>query len=341
MSTNRYIRFVELSSGLNPRLPNSTVLSKYSKKIYTQHQLLILLLLKEYLSEDYRDTVELTEIMDSLRKRSISMKYRISRRFTSSVNGSGPPHLPGYWTDSWKCSMTGERGYPVPLSTHPDSPVRTPVIIILENRKNQKTIPENFDLGWHGSTNHYRSEDLPTPRPWYSSCWKNSSNNVTGPDRLSSMSWIKEYDSEEIHELIQDTLNSCSLIPVRNRKRKRISGYYRKRIARLFDNQKYHQRNKIETVFSVMKRKFGESLKARKYRSQIKEIKMKVILYNISRMISSLSFLILIEEFYKAYCYFLLKNANMWCAHQLKLIKIIIITCYFLYRFNIGVSNSK
>lgn len=40
-----------------------------SKITYTQHQLLILLLLKEYLSEDYRDTVELTEIMDSLRKK--------------------------------------------------------------------------------------------------------------------------------------------------------------------------------------------------------------------------------------------------------------------------------
>ena len=43
--------------------------SKYSKKTYTPHQLLILLLLKEYLSEDCRDTIELTEIMDSLRER--------------------------------------------------------------------------------------------------------------------------------------------------------------------------------------------------------------------------------------------------------------------------------
>jgi len=36
----------------------------------------------------------------------------------------------------------------------------------------------------------------------------------------------KGYDSEEIHELIRDTLNSCSFIPVRNRKRKLISGYF-------------------------------------------------------------------------------------------------------------------
>jgi transposase len=112
----------------------------------------------------------------------------------------------------------------------------------------------------------------------------------------------KGYDSEEIHELIRDTLNSCSLIPVRNRKRKRISGYYRRQIAQAFDEGKYHQRNKVETVFSLLKRKFGESLKARKYRLQVKEIKIKVILYNLSKMISTLSILILIEDFYRAKC---------------------------------------
>jgi transposase len=110
----------------------------------------------------------------------------------------------------------------------------------------------------------------------------------------------KGYDSEEIHELIRDTLNSCSLIPVRKRKRKRISGYYRRRIAQSFNEEKYHQRNMVETVFSVLKRKFGETLKARKYRLQVKEIKIKVILYNLSRMISTLSILILIEVFYRA-----------------------------------------
>jgi hypothetical protein len=53
-------------------------------------------------------------------------------------------------------------------------------------------------------------------------------------------------------------------------------------------------------VFSVLKRKFGESLKARKYQLQIKEIKIKVILYNLLRAILSFSILIVIEGFYKA-----------------------------------------
>ena len=68
-STNRYIKFVEISLGLirNSIIPLYS--SKFSKKIYTQHQLLTLLLQKDYLAEDYRNTVELTEIMDSLREK--------------------------------------------------------------------------------------------------------------------------------------------------------------------------------------------------------------------------------------------------------------------------------
>lgn len=49
-----------------------------------------------------------------------------------------------------------------------------------------------------------------------------------------------------------------------------------------------------------MKRKFGESLKAWKYHIQVKEIKTKVILYNISRIILTLTFIICVEEFYSA-----------------------------------------
>jgi hypothetical protein len=69
MSANRYIRFVELSSGLirDSRIPLFS--SKFSRKTYTQHQLLVLLLLKEYLSEDYRDITELAEIMGTLRQK--------------------------------------------------------------------------------------------------------------------------------------------------------------------------------------------------------------------------------------------------------------------------------
>jgi hypothetical protein len=64
-----------------------------------------------------------------------------------------------------------------------------------------------------------------------------------------------------------------------------LSGVYRRELARSFDQARYHQRDKVETIFSVLKRKFGEALKARKFQEQIKELKIKLILYNISKII--------------------------------------------------------
>jgi hypothetical protein len=67
----------------------------------------------------------------------------------------------------------------------------------------------------------------------------------------------------------------------------------------------------VETVFSVMKRKFGEALNARKYRLQIKEIKIKIILYNLSRMISSLSFLVLLRNSTEPIIHFFLLSRSI------------------------------
>jgi predicted enzyme involved in methoxymalonyl-ACP biosynthesis len=50
-----------------------------------------------------------------------------------------------------------------------------------------------------------------------------------------------------------------------------------------FDEKLYHQKNLVETMFSVLKRKYGEEMKARKYRNQVKEIKMKLLVHNIDR----------------------------------------------------------
>jgi len=64
----------------------------------------------------------------------------------------------------------------------------------------------------------------------------------------------------------------------------------------------------VETVFSVLKRKFGEALKARKYSGQIKELKIKLILYNISKIIHFILIYICHEKFYRALFFKMLQN---------------------------------
>ena len=42
-----------------------------------------------------------------------------------------------------------------------------------------------------------------------------------------------------------------------------------------FDEGLYHNRNLVETMFSVLKRKYGEEIRAKKYWNQLKEVKFK------------------------------------------------------------------
>ncbi|MBP2132705.1 transposase [Methanomicrobium sp. W14] len=47
------------------------------------------------------------------------------------------------------------------------------------------------------------------------------------------------------------------------------------------DLNKYGQRNLVECVFSMIKRKYGETLRSRKYYNQLKEIKTRIIVHNM------------------------------------------------------------
>ena len=66
MSSNKYIKFVDLSLEIVQSSRLNLYSCKYSKHVYTQHQLLVLVLLKEYISTDYRDFVELLDLMSSI-----------------------------------------------------------------------------------------------------------------------------------------------------------------------------------------------------------------------------------------------------------------------------------
>ncbi len=76
--------------------------------------------------------------------------------------------------------------------------------------------------------------------------------------------WImvldKGYDAESVHRMIRDE-KVLSMIPVRNKDSliSRTKGRYRKQMRREFDEILYHQRNKTETIFSVIKRRFDSN----------------------------------------------------------------------------------
>jgi transposase len=84
----------------------------------------------------------------------------------------------------------------------------------------------------------------------------------------------KGYDSEKLHALIREKIKAESIIPLRVRKKEENQEKYRKQLHIEFDKITYNRRNIVETIISVIKRKFGETLRARKLRNQVKEVKL-------------------------------------------------------------------
>lgn len=97
----------------------------------------------------------------------------------------------------------------------------------------------------------------------------------------------KGYDSENNHKFVIKDLKAKSFISIRNYGNKRIprnKRKYRNQAKREFDEKRYHQRSKVETIFSVIKRKYGSYLKARTFYSQKKEGIFRLVAYNVDRL---------------------------------------------------------
>jgi transposase len=91
------------------------------------------------------------------------------------------------------------------------------------------------------------------------------------------------YDSEDAHVYARRDLHIRSIIPstIGRRTEKPPTGYYRRLMRRSFDKKKYGQRWQVETVISMIKRNLGSALRARKYRTQGREIILRVLAHNI------------------------------------------------------------
>ena len=97
----------------------------------------------------------------------------------------------------------------------------------------------------------------------------------------------KAYDSEDNHVLVRDKLKGFSIIPPRYNEIPvwKTHGKYRKKMKRGYNKLLYNQRNKDETIMSVIKRLFGEHIQSRLTRMQNRELIFRCIAYNLHRLI--------------------------------------------------------
>jgi transposase len=95
------------------------------------------------------------------------------------------------------------------------------------------------------------------------------------------------YDSNHIFQICFEELHAYPLILQKNLHvpKWRRSGRYRKETFDVFDYGEYLQRNKIETLNSMIKRRFDSNVKSHKDKLQRVDIYSRVIAFNIDRLL--------------------------------------------------------
>ena len=293
---SRNIRFIRAAFSIVKAIRITPYSCKYSKKIYTQYQLLVLILFKDYRNQHYRDFIEDIGDMETIQQElelSAVPHFTTLQKFFSRIKTLYLRYAFGktlnlFYSNNDPIPITAidSSGFTSGYSSHYYS-IRTGKI-----RKHFLKTSISVDTDQQVITGFIASKsrvhDTRHAGRLLRQCHKIRKSDCYVMD--------KGYDSEAIHRLIREDLHADSVIPIRSWNNEVVGGVYRQEMAFQFDEVRYRKRQLVENKFSVLKRKFSGDLKARIFAIQKKEIAGKMIVCNIHRF---LQFLV-IEVFYRA-----------------------------------------
>lgn len=261
--------------------------SEYSRKDYSQHQLLAILILKTYFRAGYREILDILETMDTLRSRLSLTRlphhttlYRFFTRFNAKTfNRIFRTILSMFYRSRGRISV-------VALDSTGFRTSHFSLYYSIRTGKDRKDfLKVSLAVDTHGKTIlHFKI----SKSRYHDSI--HAKHLLRGSFRVKRAQWYvmdRAYDAESIHRQVRQELKGASLIPLRNWGADYVSGKYRSLMKTSFDPTLYHRRNLVETVFSVLKRRFGDDVKASKYVNQVRELKLKCLVYSIDRFLKS------------------------------------------------------
>ena len=279
---NKYQRMIALMRQILKKMHVPLYLYPKSKHVFSVHQHIIMLVLRQYESKSYESFVEWLHVSDGItamlgintiphfttlqkaasRLSDVLLHVAIGRfiQITSpdkifagaDATGFEDRHCTPYYT--WRARI--RRSY-TKLSAGSDMKTQLVCAVVIQHH------PISHD------TRHFPQ----------------SFSQMVAITPMSVMVLDRGYDAEPVHQMIRDE-NVISVIPARIKSHliSRIRGRYRKMMRSDFDETTYHQRNKCETIFSVIKRRFGSEIKSYDDSMKEKELLYRVLAYNCHRM---------------------------------------------------------
>lgn len=279
-----YLKFIEQCMEIAKAIPE--YFSKFSNKIFTNHQKIVLLVLKQKLKINYRNLVELlkiTKIPDFIGLKRIP-HFTTLIRFSKKISKNLLNNLLDY-------------------------------CIEFSKPKNLKLAVDATGLELDKASQHYAKirflEFKKRKVIQLTACVTTDTQLITGVEvekrksvvskdliklverssklgKIKSVAADKGYDANANHKFVMKYLKAKSLIKIRNTHLRK----WRRRAKQQFNEKLYHQRSKIETIFSAIKRKYDSKIKAKKTKTQIQESIQKALTYNIDRLTKITSLLI-------------------------------------------------
>jgi len=92
------------------------------------------------------------------------------------------------------------------------------------------------------------------------------------------------YDSEQNHVYARQHRHIRTMIPARAGRRSQSlpKTMYRRRMKEQFNRTWYAQRSQVETVFSMIKRRWGSAVRARTFQAQIRDMWLMALTHNLA-----------------------------------------------------------
>lgn len=113
--------------------------------------------------------------------------------------------------------------------------------------------------------------------------------------QLSQLAADAGYDSEPNHKFARDKHGIRTIIPAKHGRptAKLPAGRYRRLMKVRFDRAAYCRRSQVETVMSMIKRRQGAHVHGRSYHSQCRDLRLLVLTHNVM-------ILVIVQVFYRA-----------------------------------------
>lgn len=269
-NNSKYIKFIDGALEICKGIPR--YFSKFSNRIYCNHQHIILLVLKQKLRTTYEELIEflkvscipehiglrriphyttLVKFHKRLKKSIINLLINQRAAKTVAIDGTGFESTTKsyYYRTIWNSDSLQKTRRFVKLSIAID--VDNQQILSYSIHKGPRHDIKDFQ---------YLLKDLD----------------------VDYVLADKGYDSKEHRLFIFYNLHAIPNIPYR--KNSGITKIGKNRVIP-FVEKTYHKRSLVETVFSVVKRKYGSTLLSKNFEAQKKELIWKLIAYNIERKI--------------------------------------------------------